>query len=105
VLVGVEVGAHQQRVRGAERQRERHHPPLRPRPRLPRRRGRGISCSLLFRRRPRRAGSLRPPPMAHRAVAGEQLEVPPARRSGERRVRQRQIGDAVVVHSGPFPSS
>jgi hypothetical protein len=69
VLVGVEVGAHQQRVGRAERQRERQHPPVRPqrRPRpdppcLPRRRRR--TCVAR-----RGAGSARSPARAHRARA------------------------------------
>ena len=65
VLVRVEVGAHEQRVGRAERQRERQHPPVptqhRPWPdpaRLLRRRGRtGVAM--------RRAGSARSPPVAH----------------------------------------
>lgn len=72
VLVGVEVGAHQQRVRRAERQRQREHPSLRsqrPRPRqirilLPRRRGLcGGRAAGAFRRR--RVAGVRSPAVAH----------------------------------------
>jgi hypothetical protein len=72
VLVGVEVGAHQQRVRRAEGQRQREHPSLRsqrPRPRqirplLPRRRGLcGGRAADAFGRR--RASGVRSPAVAH----------------------------------------
>jgi len=82
VLVGVEVGAHEQRVGRAERQRERQHPPVRTqhRPRLDpsrllRRRGRtGVAM--------RRAGSARSSPVAHHQGPGRRPEGEPQRGRG-----------------------
>jgi hypothetical protein len=100
VLVGVEVGAHEQRVGCAERQRERQHPPVRPQhrprlnpPRLLRRRGRtGVAR--------RRAGSARSSPVAHHQGPGRPTR--PEVRGGAttRAAALGPCGRAPVPHSG-----